>query len=117
MGHFIEMCFCCPCCCVGLNLSKNASRTVKQRFRPSGWMAVVDQTVCASCGDCVAPCPQAAISLDANSKAVINEDFCVGCGICRSKCKPEAIKILQTRPMLGSVQEYFLVDGQLDLKI
>lgn len=117
MEHFIEMCFCCPCCCVGLNLSKNASRDVKRRFKPSGWTAVVDMDTCAGCGDCVEPCPQAAITLDENSKAVINQDYCVGCGICKSKCTTDAIRIWQTKPMLGSVQEYFLEDGQLALKI
>ena len=117
MENFIEMCFCCPCCCVGFNLSKNASRDVKKRFRPSGWTALVDEDICAGCGDCVAPCPQAAITLDASAKAVINQEYCVGCGICKSKCRTDAIQIKQTRPMLGSVQEYFLADGRLDLKI
>lgn len=117
MEHFIEMCFCCPCCCVGFNLSKNASRDVKQRFKPSGWTALVDENLCAGCGDCVEPCPQAAITLDANSKAVINQDYCVGCGICKPKCSTDAIKIRQTMPMLASVQQYFLEDGRLNLKI
>ena len=117
MENFIEMCFCCPCCCVGFNLSRNASRDVKRRFRPSGWTAMVDESICAGCGDCVKPCPQAAITLNASSMAVINQDYCVGCGICKTKCSTDAIKIHQTRPMLGSVQEYFLVDGRLDLKI
>ena len=117
MEHFIEMCFCCPCCCVGLNLSKNASRDVKKRFKPSGWTSLVEQDICTGCGACIEPCPQAAITLDENSKAIVNQDFCVGCGICKSKCSPEAIHIKQTRPMLGSVQEYFLEDGRLALKI
>jgi len=77
----------------------------------------VNEEACAGCGDCVAPCPQAAITLDENSKAVINQDYCVGCGICKSKCTTDAIRIKQTKPMLGSVQEYFLEDGRLDLKI
>jgi Pyruvate/2-oxoacid:ferredoxin oxidoreductase delta subunit len=117
MENFIEMCFCCPCCCVGFNLSKNASRDVKKRFRPSGWTAIVDESTCASCGDCVEPCPQAAITLNSEAKAVVNQDFCVGCGICKTKCSTNAIKIMQTSPMLSSVQEYFLADGRLDLKI
>jgi hypothetical protein len=32
-------------------------------------------------------------------------------------CPANAIRIQQTRPMLGSVQEYFLVDDRLALKI
>lgn len=117
MGNFIEMCFCCPCCCVALNLSRNASREVKKRFRPSGWTALVDEERCAGCQDCISPCPQAAITMNADGKAVINQEYCVGCGICKTKCSTDAIHIKQTRPMLGSVQEYFLQDGRLDLQV
>ena len=117
MESFIEMCFCCPCCCVAFNLSRNASRTVKSRFHSSSWTSLVDPETCTGCGECVQPCPQAAITLDADTKAVINQEYCVGCGICKMHCEPDAIKIKQTRPMLGSVQEYFLEDGRLDLKV
>jgi ferredoxin len=102
---------------VGLNLSKNASRDVKRRFTPSGWTSIIDPVLCGGCEDCVAPCPQAAITMNEEGKAVVNQEYCVGCGICKSKCTTDAILIKQTKPMLGSVQEYFLVDGQLDLKI
>lgn len=117
MEHFIEMCFCCPCCCVGLNLSKNASRDVKKRFRPSGWTAIIDEDTCLGCKRCVSPCPQAAITLNEDGKAVVNQDYCVGCGICKTHCKAEAIKIHQTKPMRASVQEYFLEEGRLNLKL
>jgi len=117
MEHFIEMCFCCPCCCVGLNLSRNASRDVKNRFRPSGWTSLVDEAQCNGCGACISPCPQAAITLNASAKAVINQSYCVGCGICKTKCPVDAIKIKQTMPMRESVQAYFLEDGRLNLKI
>lgn len=117
MGNFIEMCFCCPCCCVAFNLSKNASRMVKRRFHPSGWTSLIDTEACTGCEACIKPCPQAAITLNAEARAVVNQEYCVGCGICKTHCSVDAIRIAQTRPMLGSVQEYFLVDGQLDLKI
>jgi Pyruvate/2-oxoacid:ferredoxin oxidoreductase delta subunit len=117
MENFIEMCFCCPCCCVGFNLSKNASRDVKKRFRPSGWTSIVSEDVCNGCGDCVKHCPQAAITLNGNAYIAINQDYCVGCGICKTYCELDAIHVKQTKPMLGSVQEYFLEDGRLDLNI
>ncbi|NMC86806.1 MAG: 4Fe-4S binding protein [Anaerolineaceae bacterium] len=117
MENFVEMCFCCPCCCVALNLSKNASRDVKKRFRPSGWTAIVDEETCVGCEACVEPCPQAAITMNENGKAVVNQEYCVGCGICKTHCSVEAIKIKQTMPMRSSVQEYFLEDGRLNLKI
>ncbi len=117
MEHFVEMCFCCPCCCVAFNISKNASRDVKKRFRPSGWTSQVDGELCQGCENCIEPCPQVAITLSADSKAVINQDYCVGCGICKTHCEYDAIRVTQTRPMLGSVQEYFFEDGALALKI
>ena len=117
MENFIEMCFCCPCCCVAFNLSRNASRVVKRRFHPSGWTSLISAESCTACGECVQPCPQAAITLADGGKAVVNQEYCVGCGICKMHCPADAIRIQQTRPMLGSVQEYFLVDDRLALKI
>ena len=32
MDEFMEICFCCPCCCVALDVCKNANRTIKNRF-------------------------------------------------------------------------------------
>jgi Pyruvate/2-oxoacid:ferredoxin oxidoreductase delta subunit len=117
MENFIEMCFCCPCCCVAFNLSKNANREVKSRFHLSGWTSLVDAEACNGCGACVGHCPQAAITLNGGGKAAVNQDWCVGCGICKANCPQAAIHVRQTRPMLSSVQEYFLEDAQLDLKI
>ena len=117
MEIFIEMCFCCPCCCVAFNLSRNASRFVRDRFRPSGWTSLIDPQLCNGCEACVQPCPQGAISLNAEAKAVVDQEICVGCGICKLHCTVDAIRIQQTSPMLGSVQEYFLEDARLDLKI
>jgi len=117
MEHFIEICFCCPCCCVAFNISKNASRDVKSRFSSSGWTAKVVEDACTGCGACVEPCPQAAITMGANNIIEINQEFCVGCGICKKHCMEDAIRVTQTRPMLESVQEYFLEDGRLALRI
>jgi Pyruvate/2-oxoacid:ferredoxin oxidoreductase delta subunit len=118
MENFLEICFCCPCCCVGFNLSRNASPDVKERFRPTGWTAVIEEDKCIGCGDCCPDglCPQESISI-VDGKAVVVEDCCVGCGICKTKCQHAAIKIRQTKPMLGSMREYFLKEGGLDLKI
>ena len=117
MENFIEMCFCCPCCCVAFNLSRNASRMVKRRFHPSGWTSLVSPEACTGCGECLQPCPQSAITLVDGGKAFVNQEYCVGCGICKMHCPSNAIHIQQTRPMLSSVQEYFLVDDRLALKI
>lgn len=117
MDAFLEICFCCPCCCVGLNLSKNGPRNIKQGFMPSGWTAVVNRDLCTGCGDCVKQyCPQDAIHFrESDGKMVVNQDVCVGCGYCRSRCSQGAISIKQTMPMRGSVQEYFREQAQLEI--
>ena len=69
------------------------------------------------CGEEYNGCPVEAISFDENGIVQINQESCVGCGICKSRCKHDAIKIKQTMPMRGTVQEYFLKDYNLDLKL
>ena len=117
MDKFLEICFCCPCCCVAFNLSRNASREIKDRFHPVGWTAVPDRSKCIGCGECLsARCPQDALSIGEDGVIEINQDHCVGCGICKAKCQQGAIKIKQTMPMRGSIEEYFLEDFSLELK-
>ena len=120
MDHFLEICFCCPCCCIALRLARNATEKERHRFHPSGWTAVVDQTKCIGCGSCVTGangCPVEAISVGENGKAVIDREHCVGCGICRSRCKCDAISIKQTMPMREDLREYFAKDFNLDIKL
>ena len=120
MDHFLEICFCCPCCCIAMKLARNATEKERHRFHPSGWQAVVDQTKCVGCGACLATpngCPVEAISKGENGKTVIDREHCVGCGICRSRCKTGAISIKQTMPMRKDIQEYFLKDYNLDIKL
>ena len=117
MDAFLEICFCCPCCCVAFNLSKNATRDVKRRFSPSGWTAVVDHELCIGCRKCLDDyCPQDAVHFRASDgKMVVDQENCVGCGFCRSRCPQGAIKLKQTMPMRASVHEYKLLEGRLNI--
>lgn len=117
MDSFLEVCFCCPCCCVGFNLSKNATRDVKHRFSPTGWTAVVDHDACIGCKTCLDDyCPQDAVHFRASDgKMVVDQKNCVGCGICRSKCPHDAISIKQTMPMRDSIHHYYYEEGMLDI--
>lgn len=119
MDKFLEICFCCPCCCVAMELSRNATPELRKRFHPVGWTAVVDEESCVGCGKCVADtkCVQDALRIGANGKLEINQEVCVGCGICKTKCSQNAIKIKQTMPMRDSIQEYFLEDFNIALKL
>ena len=50
-----------------------------------------------------------------DGKVEINQEYCVGCGICKNKCPEGVIKIKQTMPMRGSMEEYFQDDFNIDL--
>ena len=117
MDSFLEICFCCPCCCVGMNLSKNGPRNIKRGFLPSGWTAVVDHDRCVGCGKCqIDYCPQDAIHFrESDGKMVVNQEVCLGCGYCRSRCPEDAISVKQTMPMLGSIKDYFHDQAQLKI--
>lgn len=117
MNQFMEICFCCPCCCVALNLSHNATRDVKRRFSPAGWTAVVNHDACTGCKHCLDTyCPQDAIHYRASDgKMVVDQENCVGCGICRTHCPEGAIDIKQTMPMRDDMHDYFYEEGRLDI--
>lgn len=120
MDQFLEICFCCPCCCIAVRLARNATSAERHRFHPAGWTAVPDRSRCTGCKNCVAGphgCPVEAISFDEDSKVTINQDLCVGCGICKSRCHQNVIHIKQTMPMRKDLHEYFAKDYNLDLKV
>ncbi|MBR4954836.1 MAG: hypothetical protein IKY46_02845, partial [Clostridia bacterium] len=53
LDKFLEICFCCPCCCIAVRLSRNATDAERHRFHPAGWTAVPDRTACIGCRKCV----------------------------------------------------------------
>jgi heterodisulfide reductase subunit A-like polyferredoxin len=65
----------------------------------SGFVAQVEESLCAGCSNCSSYCQFNAISVD-NGYAVINDDACMGCGVCVSKCTQEAITLV-TDPSRG----------------
>ena len=120
MDKFLEICFCCPCCCIAVRLARNATSAERHRFHPAGWTAVPDRNKCSGCGLCVSGphgCPVEAISFGDDGKVCIDQEKCVGCGICKNRCKADVIKIKQTMPMREDLHEYFAKDYNLDLKI
>ena len=120
MDQFMEVCFCCPCCCVGFHLMVNGTRDIKQRFHPMGWTAVADEEKCNGCGLCIkgpSGCPQDAITFSEDGKIQINQEYCTGCGVCKTRCKRDAIQIKQTMPMRNNLHEYFDKEFNIDVKV
>ncbi len=119
MDKFLEICFCCPCCCIAINIARNATAKERHRFHPSGWTAVPNLTKCVGCEKCASGphgCPVEAISFK-DGKVSINQEICVGCGICKEKCPLDVISIKQTMPVRKDIHEYFKKDFNLDLKL
>jgi len=120
MDKFLEVCFCCPCCCIAMRLARNAEPEDRIRFHPSGWTAVPNQTKCIGCRKCAAGphgCPVEAISFNTDGLVQINQELCVGCGICKTRCPEDVISIKQTMPMRADLHDYFAKDYNLDIKI
>ena len=56
--------------------------------------AVVDQTLCASCGACVKVCPKHALSIYKGICAQVDEALCVGCKKFAKECPASIIAIV-----------------------
>ena len=116
MDTFLEICFCCPCCCVGLTVCKNATRDVKSHFNNAGYQAVVDLPKCVACNDCIPGCPGEAITA-IEGGIEINHSHCIGCGLCARTCPTDAIKLPQTAYVWPSLAAQYAEQGGIDLRL
>ena len=119
MDQMLEVCFCCPCCCIAMRLAGQLQPEDRIRFHPAGWTAVPDRTQCIGCGLCAAEgvCPVEAITMDEDGKVKIDQEICIGCGECVKRCNLDALKIKQTMPMRAHLQDYYTEEFNLDLKV
>ena len=115
MDELVEICFCDPEYCVAIRSIRAAGEEWRERFKGTGFTAVLDHDKCITCATCVKKCPQDAITRFDEGKIVINQDKCFGCGFCKESCPSGAIAIKQTMPMRTSVDEYFEKEGRIKL--
>jgi Pyruvate/2-oxoacid:ferredoxin oxidoreductase delta subunit len=89
----VELCSCCPCCCLAFKTRK-ASRAFIDGIAGFGISKVMTPIEdCTRCTNCVHVCPFAAITVDIHSGPHIDPDRCKGCGRCETICRPGVLKI------------------------
>jgi heterodisulfide reductase subunit A-like polyferredoxin len=81
----------------------NAHRNGTPMLASSGYVAQVDEDLCAGCGTCAEYCQFEAISVD-DGFARIDAAACMGCGVCVAKCPQGAISLLRD-PLKGEPLE------------
>lgn len=111
VAHWLEICFCCPCCCGTFRIN-NASnlKDVKSRFRSIGWKAAVNHKTCNQCLICINKCPVIAISIEGD-RIVINREQCLGCGFCAANCPQNAMKLKLEGKLHKDIKDYFTQGG------
>ncbi len=57
-------------------------------------VAVVNQSKCVGCGECILSCQYSAIFRNAKGKSEVNPALCHGCGTCVATCPSGAITAL-----------------------
>jgi len=90
MDRFYAICNCCKCCCAGIEAMVKYGTPI---LAASGYIARVDETLCAACATCEDACPFGAIQV--NGIAVVNWETCMGCGVCVGKCPNEAMSLVR----------------------
>ena len=73
-----------------------AEFSIPTAIASSDFVAVVDESLCAGCGDCVARCQFGAL-LVPDGVCLVDAGRCVGCGLCTTVCPTEALH-LEQRP-------------------
>ena len=89
-GRFYALCNCCRCCCFGMEAMGKYGVPMAAS---SGYIARVDETVCAGCASCEEVCPFDAIQV--NGTAVVNWETCMGCGVCVGQCTKGAMTLVR----------------------
>ena len=58
-------------------------------------LPLLDQTRCSGCGDCVAVCPTACLSMRGSAPFLIRPNDCVSCGLCVLVCPTAALSLAE----------------------
>jgi Pyruvate/2-oxoacid:ferredoxin oxidoreductase delta subunit len=97
----VELCSCCPCCCLAFK-TRNASRAFVDGIAGFGVAKVMAPEDCTRCTNCVRACPFGAIRVDMRDGPHVDTGRCKGCGRCETACKPRVLKIFPAEPAGGA---------------
>lgn len=93
----VELCSCCPCCCLAFK-TRNASRAFVDGIAGFGIAKAVAPDDCTRCTSCQRACPFGAVHVDMHDGPHVDPDRCKGCGRCETACKPRVLKIFPVEP-------------------
>lgn len=94
--RMFAICNCCKCCCGGIEMMTKYGAPA---MASSGFVAVIDESNCTTCGVCIEACPFDALTMQ-NGTATVDRAKCMGCGVCQGQCRFEAIALMrdETKP-------------------
>lgn len=90
------ICNCCGDCCAVLRALNKHPYPAKLVI--SNYYAVVEETLCTGCENCLERCQMGAITIEKHDVAEIDQVRCIGCGLCVTTCPENALTLVR-KPM------------------
>ena len=90
LDRFYAICNCCKCCCGGIEAMMKHGVPM---LTSSGYVARVNETLCAGCGTCESVCAFDAVRVNGHSSVIW--DKCMGCGVCAGQCPNDAMELVR----------------------
>lgn len=75
-----------------LLLALGGGKTISSTEIEASEKAVIDESKCTGCGNCVSACPFGAIVMD-NHRPTVVRLMCEGCGVCKVVCPVDAVEV------------------------
>jgi NAD-dependent dihydropyrimidine dehydrogenase PreA subunit len=92
VSRTVEVCFCCPCCCIAVR-TRNGSKAFVDAIAGLAVSRPANPGACTRCTNCELACPFKAIKVDIREGPVIDAERCKGCGRCELACKQGVLKV------------------------